>query len=96
MITALVDNTWAVAVIQAAVAVVAFAVDGVHPHDLATVLDLEGVAIRAGHHCAEPLHRRLGLPASARASLGVYSGDDDVDALLAAIVHAQAVLGAAP
>lgn len=77
-------------------AVVAFTVDGVHPHDLATVLDLDGVAIRGGHHCAEPLHRRLGLAASARASLGVYSGDDDVDALLAAIVRAQAVLGAAP
>ena len=74
-------------------AVVAFTVDGVHPHDVATILDHDGVAIRGGHHCAEPLHRRLGLAASARASLGLYSGDDDVDAVLAALPGVRELLG---
>ena len=77
-------------------AVVAFTVDGVHPHDVATILDHDGVAIRGGHHCAEPLHRRLGLAASARASLGLYSGDDDVDALLAALPRVRDLLGPRP
>ncbi len=77
-------------------AVVAFTVDGVHPHDVATILDHDGVAIRGGHHCAEPLHRRLGLGASARASLGLYSGDDDVDALLAGLGRVRALLGPRP
>ena len=54
----------------------------IHPHDLATLLDQQGVAVRAGHHCAQPLHRRLGLPATTRASFGVYSRRDDVDALV--------------
>jgi cysteine desulfurase/selenocysteine lyase len=73
-------------------AVVAFAVEGAHPHDVATVVDREGVAIRSGHHCAEPLHRRFGLDASARASLAYYNGDDDIDALAAALVRAREVL----
>ena len=55
-----------------------------HPHDVATIVDRDGVAIRAGHHCAEPLHRRLGVAASARASLALYTDDADVDALVAA------------
>ncbi len=74
-------------------AVVAFTIDGVHPHDVATILDHDGVAIRGGHHCAEPLHRRLGLAASARASLAIYSGDDDVDALLAGLARVRELLG---
>ncbi len=74
-------------------AVVAFTVDGVHPHDVATIVDREGVAIRSGHHCAEPLHRRFGLAASARASLAFYNGDDDVDALAAALARVREVLG---
>lgn len=77
-------------------AVVAFTVDGVHPHDVATILDRDGIAIRGGHHCAEPLHRRLGLAASARASLALYSGDDDVDALLAGLVKVRDLLGPRP
>jgi cysteine desulfurase / selenocysteine lyase len=74
-------------------AVVAFTVDSVHPHDVATIVDAAGVAIRSGHHCAQPLHRRFGLEASARASIGVYSGDDDVEALAAALAGVRDVLG---
>ncbi|MBK9034263.1 MAG: SufS family cysteine desulfurase [Myxococcales bacterium] len=73
-------------------AVVAFTVAGVHPHDLATIVDREGVAVRSGHHCAEPLHRALGVAASARASLGLYSDAADVDQLCAAIATARAML----
>jgi cysteine desulfurase/selenocysteine lyase len=73
--------------------VISFTLEGVHPHDIATVLDGEGVCIRAGHHCAQPLMRRLDVPATARASFYVYSAPADVDALVAAIRKAQALLG---
>lgn len=62
--------------------VVAFTVEGVHPHDVATVLDRDGICVRAGHHCAMPLHEQLGVPASARASFHCYSLPEDVDALV--------------
>jgi cysteine desulfurase/selenocysteine lyase len=68
-----------------------FVVDDVHPHDLATVVDRHGVAIRAGHHCAQPLLRRLGLPATARASFAAYSTEAEVDALAAAVRAAREV-----
>ncbi len=64
-----------------AVPVLSFVIDGVHPHDLATVLDREGIAIRAGHHCAQPLMQRFGIPATARASLGLYNTREEIDAL---------------
>jgi cysteine desulfurase / selenocysteine lyase len=70
---------------QPEAAVVSFTVERVHPHDVASILDEHGVAIRAGHHCAEPLHHRLGLVASCRASLAYYNGRDDLDALIAAL-----------
>jgi cysteine desulfurase/selenocysteine lyase len=73
-------------------AIVGFTVEGVHPHDLAQLLDRHGVAIRAGHHCAQPLHRRLGLTASARASFGLYTTEDEVDRLAAAIGEARRLL----
>ncbi|MGO8917377.1 MAG: aminotransferase class V-fold PLP-dependent enzyme [Stellaceae bacterium] len=73
--------------------VVSFEVDGVHPHDLATILDQSNVAIRAGHHCAQPLMDRLGLAATARASFGVYNDAADVDALVAAVKTAQRLFG---
>lgn len=73
--------------------VVSFSVDGVHPHDLATVLDERGVCIRAGHHCAQPLMRRLGVPATARASFWVYSTPADVDALVDGVQAAQRLFG---
>ena len=61
--------------------VVSFTVEGIHPHDLATILDEDGVAIRAGHHCCQILHDKLGLSATARASFGVYNSKDDIDQL---------------
>ena len=71
--------------------VVSFTVSDVHPHDLATILDREGVCIRAGHHCCQPLMRRLGLSATARASFYVYSDESDVEALVSAVLHAKAM-----
>ena len=65
--------------------VLAFTLDGIHPHDIATILDEDGVAIRAGHHCCQVLHDKLGIPASARASLGVYNTKEDFDKLNEAI-----------
>ena len=62
--------------------IVSFAVEGVHPHDVATILDEEQVAIRAGHHCAQPLMEHLGVPATARASFGLYNNEADVAALV--------------
>jgi cysteine desulfurase/selenocysteine lyase len=61
--------------------VLSFVVEGIHPHDVGTILDQEGIAIRAGHHCAQPLMARLGLPATARASLGLYNRESDLDRL---------------
>jgi cysteine desulfurase / selenocysteine lyase len=72
---------------------VAFVVDGVHAHDVGQVLDDAGVAVRVGHHCAWPLHRRLGVQASVRASTHVYSTEADVDAFLAAVRGAQQFFG---
>ena len=65
--------------------VLSFTLDGIHPHDIATILDEDGVAIRAGHHCCQILHDKLGIPASARASLGVYNTKEDFDKLNEAI-----------
>ena len=75
--------------------VISFAVDGVHPHDLATIFDQQGVCIRAGHHCAQPLMRRLGVSSTARASFYVYSDATDVDALCGAVEAAQAMFAVA-
>jgi len=63
-------------------AIASFVIDGVHPHDIGTILDQSGIAIRAGHHCAQPLMHRLGVPATARASFGLYNTIGDVDALV--------------
>jgi cysteine desulfurase/selenocysteine lyase len=65
----------------------------VHPHDLATILDQSGVAIRAGHHCARPLHRLLDVPATARASFYIYNNEADVDALVEALGEARHLFG---
>ena len=73
--------------------IVSFALDGVHPHDLGTILDEEGVAIRAGHHCAQPLMDHLGVPATARASFGVYSDESDIAALLRGIERTKRIFG---
>ncbi len=71
--------------------VVSFTMSDVHPHDLATILDGEGVCIRAGHHCAQPLMRRLDVPATARASFYVYNDESDIDALVAGIIKAREI-----
>ncbi len=73
--------------------IVSFAVEGVHPHDVGTILDEGRVAIRAGHHCAQPLMEALGVPATARASFGVYNGPADVDALVAGIERVRRIFG---
>jgi len=72
---------------------VSFEVEGIHPHDLAEICDREGVCIRAGHHCAQPLMRSMGVPATARASFHVYNSREDVDRLAAALGHARGVFG---
>ena len=69
--------------------VFSFAVDGMHPQDLAFILDKEGVSVRTGHHCAQPIVNRMGYESLARASLGLYNTKEDVDALCAAIIKAQ-------
>jgi cysteine desulfurase/selenocysteine lyase len=73
--------------------IVSFSMQGVHPHDIGTILDEENVAIRAGHHCAQPLMDALRLPATARASFGIYSDLDDVTALVRGIERVQAIFG---
>jgi cysteine desulfurase/selenocysteine lyase len=74
--------------------VASFTVGGIHPHDLATILDEDGVCIRAGHHCAQPLMRRLDVPATARASFYVYNDVADIDALVAGVERARELFGA--
>ena len=71
--------------------VLCFTLKDIHPHDIATILDDDGVAIRAGHHCCQILHEKLGLPATARASIGVYNDKDDIDKLYEAIKKCQKV-----
>ena len=73
--------------------IVSFVMDGVHPHDLGTILDHEGVAVRTGHHCAMPLMTFLGLPATVRAAFAVYNTEDDVKSLVAALGKAREVFG---
>jgi cysteine desulfurase/selenocysteine lyase len=72
-------------------AVISFVVDGIHPHDLGTILDAEGVAVRTGHHCAMPVMEFFDVPATARASFACYSRESDIDALVAALGKAHEV-----
>jgi cysteine desulfurase / selenocysteine lyase len=74
-------------------AVLSFTVDGVHPHDVGTLLNEEGVAIRTGHHCAQPVMKRFGIPATSRASFALYNTMAEVDALVAGIRKVQKVFG---
>jgi cysteine desulfurase / selenocysteine lyase len=74
-------------------AVLAFVMDVAHPHDIGTIADAEGVAIRTGHHCAQPIMKRLGVAATARASLGMYNRRQDLDALIAALARVRELLG---
>jgi len=70
---------------------ISFAIEGIHPHDIAEICDREAVCIRAGHHCAQPLMRRLGVPATARASFGVYNTREEIDRLVSALGRAREV-----
>jgi cysteine desulfurase/selenocysteine lyase len=73
--------------------IVSFALDGVHPHDIGTILDDEGVAVRAGHHCAQPLMDHLGVPATARASFAAHSDASDIEALLRGLHKVKRIFG---
>ena len=74
-------------------AVVSLVIDGAHPHDVATILDEQGIAIRAGHHCAQPLMDRLGVPATVRASFGLYNTHDEVDLLVSGLHEVRRIFG---
>jgi cysteine desulfurase/selenocysteine lyase len=73
--------------------ILSFVLDGIHPHDIGTIVDQEGVAVRTGHHCAQPVMERLGLPATARASLAMYNTREDIDALVRALARVKQVFG---
>jgi len=73
--------------------IVSFSMEGVHPHDIGTILDEEGVAIRAGHHCCQPLMDHLGVPATARASFGIYNDENDVAALMRGLERVKRIFG---
>ena len=73
--------------------ILSFVLDGVHPHDIGTIVDQDGVAIRTGHHCAQPVMERFCVPATARASLAMYNTRADIDTLAAAVRRVHAVFG---
>jgi cysteine desulfurase/selenocysteine lyase len=75
--------------------VISFVVEGVHPHDVATILDGEGIAVRAGHHCAQPVMQRYDLPATTRASFSVFNDVDDIDRLIGGIGSVRRTFGLA-
>ena len=74
-------------------AILSFTMEGIHPHDIGTIIDREGVAIRVGHHCAQPLMQRFGIPAMARASFGLYNTRDEVDALARSLEKVKELFG---
>jgi len=74
-------------------AVISFLVEGAHAHDLATLLDLDGIAVRSGHHCAHPLMQFFGVPATCRASIAFWNTHAEIDALVAGIERARGLLG---
>ncbi|MCU1607908.1 MAG: sufS, partial [Modestobacter sp.] len=75
---------------------ISFTVEGIHPHDVGQVLDDLGIAVRVGHHCAWPVVRRYGVPATTRATFYVHTGYDDIDALVEGVREAQRFFGVAP
>ena len=94
--TAAVESVKGVTIIGTAphkASVISFVMDGIHPHDIGTIVDRDGVAIRTGHHCAQPVMDRFGVPATARASLAIYNTTADVDALTRALERVQEVMG---
>jgi cysteine desulfurase/selenocysteine lyase len=73
--------------------VISFVLDGIHPHDIGTIIDLEGIALRTGHHCAQPVMDFFGVPATARASFAFYNTEDEIDRLVTGLRHVREVLG---
>jgi cysteine desulfurase/selenocysteine lyase len=73
--------------------VLSFTLDGVHPHDIGTILDMNGIAVRTGHHCAQPVMERYGIPATTRASFGVYNTRAEVDTLVGALFKVKEMFG---
>ena len=71
--------------------VISFVLEGIHPHDIGTILDTEGVAVRTGHHCAQPVMERFGVPATVRASLAMYNTTGEIDALAAGLAKAAGI-----
>jgi cysteine desulfurase / selenocysteine lyase len=88
-----IDGVRLIGTAQHRAGVLSFLVGDIHPHDLGTILDREGIAIRTGHHCAQPVMERFGIPATARASFAVYNTRQEVDALVSGILKAREVLG---
>jgi cysteine desulfurase/selenocysteine lyase len=86
-----VDGVRLVGTAREKASVLSFVVEGVHPHDVGAVLDDEGIAIRAGHHCAQPVMRHFGVPATARASFAFYNTRDEVDALVRGLARVRSV-----
>lgn len=74
------------------VSIISFVIDGIHPHDIGSIFDSEGVAVRAGHHCTQPLMARFGLPATARAAFSIYNTYDDIERLVAAVYKAKEIM----
>jgi cysteine desulfurase/selenocysteine lyase len=72
---------------------ISFVIDGVHPHDIGTILDKQGIAIRTGHHCAQPVMLHFGVPATARGSFGLYNTREDIDALVGGLHKVLEVFG---
>jgi cysteine desulfurase/selenocysteine lyase len=75
------------------VGILSFVLDGIHPHDIGTILDGEGIAVRVGHHCTQPVMDRFGVPATVRASLAIYSTREEIDALVAGLGRVAEVMG---
>jgi cysteine desulfurase/selenocysteine lyase len=80
-----IDGLRLIGTAEAKASVLSFVLDGTHPHDVGTILDQEGIAVRTGHHCAQPAMKHFGVPATARASIGLYNTAEDIDALVAGI-----------
>ena len=78
---------------EAKTSILSFTLEGIHPHDIGTILDDEGIAIRAGHHCAMPVMERFGIPATARASFAFYNSHAEVDALMRALDKCKRLFG---
>ena len=73
--------------------VLSFVMEGIHPHDIGTIVDREGVAIRTGHHCAQPVMERFGVPATARASMAMYNTREEIDVLAGALRRVRELFG---